>query len=118
MEGLDTSTPAPSSKQQQYEPIGAELSKVQTINVTSTSQHQIFDEKFDQEPENVRIKMADLAGRWNPKIKKRTREKEEQQEMIKKGSKTTVDMKIHTVQNTTNATRCYAIPLGEKAELF
>ena len=30
--------------------------------VTSTSQHQIFDEKFDQEPENVRIKMADLAG--------------------------------------------------------
>ena len=31
-------------------------------NVTSTSQHQIFDEKFDQEPENVRIKMADLAG--------------------------------------------------------
>ena len=38
--------------------------------------------------------------------------------MIKKGSKTTVDMKIHTVQNTTNATRCYAIPLGEKAGLF
>ena len=36
-------------------PIGA-------IYVTSTSQHQIFDEKFDQEPENVRIKMADLAG--------------------------------------------------------
>ena len=33
------------------------------IHVTSTSQHQIFDEKFDQEPENVRIKMADLAGR-------------------------------------------------------
>ena len=32
------------------------------IFVTSTSQHQIFDEKFDQEPENVRIKMADLAG--------------------------------------------------------
>ena len=32
------------------------------ICVTSTSQHQIFDEKFDQEPENVRIKMADLAG--------------------------------------------------------
>ena len=31
-------------------------------SVTSTSQHQIFDEKFDQEPENVRIKMADLAG--------------------------------------------------------
>ena len=30
--------------------------------VTSTSRHQIFDEKFDQEPENVRIKMADLAG--------------------------------------------------------
>ena len=32
-------------------------------SVTSTSQHQIFDEKFDQEPESVRIKMADLAGR-------------------------------------------------------
>ena len=31
--------------------------------VTSTSQHQIFDEKFDQKPESVRIKMADLAGR-------------------------------------------------------
>ena len=31
-------------------------------DVTSTSQHQIFDEKFDQEPENVRIKMVDLAG--------------------------------------------------------
>ena len=31
--------------------------------VTSTSQHQIFDEKFDQEPESVRVKMADLAGR-------------------------------------------------------
>ena len=31
--------------------------------VTSTSQHQIFDEKFDQGPESVRIKMADLAGR-------------------------------------------------------
>ena len=31
-------------------------------NVTP-SQHQIFDEKFDQEPENVRIKMADRAGR-------------------------------------------------------
>ena len=30
--------------------------------VTSTSQHQIFDEKFDQEPESVRVKMADLAG--------------------------------------------------------
>ena len=28
--------------------------------VTSTSQ---FDEKFDQEPESVRVKMADLAGR-------------------------------------------------------
>ena len=33
------------------------------IFVTSTSQHQIFDEKFDQGPESVRIKMADLAGR-------------------------------------------------------
>ena len=32
-------------------------------NVTSTSQHQIFDKKFDQKPESVRIKMADLAGR-------------------------------------------------------
>ena len=32
-------------------------------SVTSTSQHQIFDEKFDQEPESVRVKMADLAGR-------------------------------------------------------
>ena len=32
-------------------------------SVTSTSQHQIFDEKFDQKPESVRIKMADLAGR-------------------------------------------------------
>ena len=31
--------------------------------VTSTSQHQIFDEKFDQEPKSVRVKMADLAGR-------------------------------------------------------
>ena len=33
------------------------------FTVTSTSQHQIFDEKFDQGPESVRIKMADLAGR-------------------------------------------------------
>ena len=33
------------------------------IYVTSTSQHQIFDKKFDQKPESVRIKMADLAGR-------------------------------------------------------
>ena len=32
-------------------------------DVTSTSQHQIFDENFDQKPESVRIKMADLAGR-------------------------------------------------------
>ena len=32
-------------------------------NGLSTSQHQIFDEKFDQRPESVRIKMADLAGR-------------------------------------------------------
>ena len=32
-------------------------------SVTSTSQHQIFDKKFDQKPESVRIKMADLAGR-------------------------------------------------------
>ena len=32
-------------------------------DVTSTSQHQIFDKKFDQKPESVRIKMADLAGR-------------------------------------------------------
>ena len=32
-------------------------------DVTSTTQHQIFDEKFDQEPESVRVKMADLAGR-------------------------------------------------------
>ena len=32
-------------------------------DVTSTSQHQIFDEKFDQEPKSVRVKMADLAGR-------------------------------------------------------
>ena len=31
--------------------------------VTSTTQHQIFDEKFGQEPESVRVKMADLAGR-------------------------------------------------------
>ena len=43
--------------------------------VTSTSQHQIFDEKFDQKPESVRIKMADLAGRWNQKgSKKKTDE--------------------------------------------
>ena len=34
-----------------------------STRVTSTSQHQIFDEKFDQKPESVRIKMADLAGR-------------------------------------------------------
>ena len=32
-------------------------------DVTSTSQHQIFDKKFDQKPESVRINMADLAGR-------------------------------------------------------
>ena len=32
-------------------------------DVTFTSHHQIFDEKFDQGPESVRIKMADLAGR-------------------------------------------------------
>ena len=38
------------------------LTYVYTRSVTSTSQHQIFDEKFDQEPKNVRIKMADLAG--------------------------------------------------------
>ena len=50
------------------------------------------------------------------KMKERTREQEEQQEMIKEGSKTTVDMKIHTGQKTTNATRCYVIP--EKAEPF
>ena len=30
--------------------------------VTSTSQYQIFVEKFVQEPKKVRIKMADLAG--------------------------------------------------------
>ena len=30
--------------------------------VTSTSQYQVFVEKFDQEPKKVRIKMADLAG--------------------------------------------------------
>ena len=35
----------------------------ENLNVTSTTQHQIFDEKFDQEPESVRVKMADLAGR-------------------------------------------------------
>ena len=39
------------------------ISKLCSPCVTSTSQHQIFDEKFDQEPESVRIKMADLAGR-------------------------------------------------------
>ena len=40
------------------------ISKIQrSIIVTSTSQHQIFDEKFDQGPESVRIKMAVLAGR-------------------------------------------------------
>ena len=44
------------------------------------------------------------------------KKEEEQQEMIKKGSKATDDMKIHTGQNTTNATRCYVIP--EKAEPF
>ena len=43
-------------------------------DVTSTSQHQIFDEKFDQGPESVRIKMADLAGRWNQKGSKKRRE--------------------------------------------
>ena len=32
------------------------------ITVTSTSQYQIFVEKFVQEPKKVRIKMADLAG--------------------------------------------------------
>ena len=37
--------------------------KKKETGVTSTSQHQIFDEKFDQGPESVRIKMADLAGR-------------------------------------------------------
>ena len=41
-------------------------------DVTSTSQRQIFDEKFDQGPESVRIKMADLAGRWNQKEAKKT----------------------------------------------
>ena len=40
-------------------------------DVTSTSQHQNFDEKFDQEPESVRIKMADLAGRLNQKGSKK-----------------------------------------------
>ena len=38
------------------------IPKICSSTVTSTSQHQIFDEKFDQEPKNVRIKMADLAG--------------------------------------------------------
>ena len=32
-------------------------------DVTSTSRHQNFDEKLEQGPESVRIKMADLAGR-------------------------------------------------------
>ena len=31
-------------------------------DVTSTSQYQVFVEKFDQEPKKVRIKMADLTG--------------------------------------------------------
>ena len=35
----------------------------QISTVTSTSRHQNFDEKFEQGPESVRIKMADLAGR-------------------------------------------------------
>ena len=39
-----------------------EATQAVALFVTSTSQHQIFDEKFDQEPKNVRIKMADLAG--------------------------------------------------------
>ena len=41
------------------------ITKVQLFhasNVTSTSQYQVFVEKFDQEPKKVRIKMADLTG--------------------------------------------------------
>ena len=47
---------------------------LQYFIVTSTSQHQIFDEKFDQGPESVRIKMADLVGRWNQKGSKKRKE--------------------------------------------
>ena len=38
----------------------------QTRFVTSTSQGQKF-QKFEEYPKSVRIKMADLAGRWNRK---------------------------------------------------
>ena len=49
-------------------------------NVTSTSQHQIFDEKFDQKPESVRIKMADLAGRCEAKKDRRTQPRPRKEE--------------------------------------
>ena len=44
--------------------------------VTSTTQHQIFDEKFDQKPKSVRIEMADLAGRSDTKKTREQAEKE------------------------------------------
>ena len=45
----------------------------------------------------------------NAKKRKKRRELE---------SRTTIDMKIPTVQNATSATRCYAIPLGENTKPF
>ena len=61
--GIEITLISPAGKQSLSSVPKNVLDKSHTANVTSTSQHQIFDEKFDQEPENVRIKMADLAGR-------------------------------------------------------
>ena len=41
-----------------------------------------------------------------------------EQRRKKPESRMTIDKKIRTVPNVTNATRCYAIPLGEKAKPF
>ena len=41
-----------------------------------------------------------------------------EQRRKKPESRMAIDMKIRTVPNETNATRCYAIPLGEKAKPF
>ena len=62
-----------------------EIIRVINCFVTSTSQYQVFVEKFDQEPKKVRIKMADLAGPKSPKNERenaRTRRTTEEEKEI------------------------------------
>ena len=89
-------------------------------DVTSTTQHQIFDEKFDQEPESVYLSKWPtwqvVETKKGNKKSENTRKKEQRRKELE--SRMTIDMKIRTVPNVTSATRCYAIPLGENAKPF